>query len=33
MVIYNSDCLHIGIYNRTAYKFKTAFFQVLTYFI
>ena len=26
MVIYNPDCLHIRIYNRTAYKLKAAFF-------
>ena len=26
MVIYNPDCLHICIYNRTAYKLKAALF-------
>ena len=26
MVIYNSDCLHIRIYNRAAYKLKASFF-------
>lgn len=29
MVIYNPDCLHIRIYNRTAYKLKAAFFKSL----
>ena len=29
MVIYNSDCLHIRIYNRAAYKLKASFFKSL----
>ena len=28
MVIDNSHCLHIGIYNCAAYKFKAKLFQV-----
>ena len=28
MVIYHADCLHIGIYDRTAHKLKTTFFQI-----
>ena len=28
MVIYHADCLHIGIYDRTAYELKTTFFQI-----
>ena len=29
MVVYHADCLHIGIYDRTAYELKTTFFQCL----
>ena len=28
MVVYHADCLHIGIYDRTAYELKTTFFQI-----
>ncbi len=33
MVIYNSDRLHIGIYNGTAHKFETALFQIFADFV
>lgn len=33
MVINNTYCLHIGIYNCTAYKFETMLFQILADFI
>ncbi len=29
MVVYHADCLHIGIYDRTAYELKTTFFKSL----